>query len=230
MRSRGTCGCVRCCFRRVQSQAAGGQISCATLSHTHLFVFVLSRCTGHHRRNAEQAELDDLRLRQAVMAHHLEARRQQQQQYNNNDTMPLARKQELIHNFLLVDELTPALVRELLLVSSDDDSNNNNNNVVEDNSTTVGKLVLPACAVCLEPFQLGDAVGKAQNDACKHVYHKDCIAEWLLHNMDCPLCKRNFLSLANSEDGDADAEEETTSRTSVTSGDEESGRIVEQSV
>lgn len=107
-----------------------------------------------------------------------------------NDTMPVERKKELIDNFLLV---------ETYRTSAEVPSGDANNEQQQQQ---------PSCAVCLDPFQEGDLVARAQNDACKHLYHKDCIAEWLLQNMECPLCKRNFLSLSAEDETERTAEEE----------------------
>ncbi|XP_047331836.1 E3 ubiquitin-protein ligase RING1-like [Impatiens glandulifera] len=41
------------------------------------------------------------------------------------------------------------------------------------------------CTVCLEGFEIADA--KRFN--CGHVYHADCITEWLLLHDSCPLCR-----------------------------------------
>ena len=49
------------------------------------------------------------------------------------------------------------------------------------------------CTICLERLRVGDEIGLAQNPACCHVYHKECISEWLLHHKECPLCKQPYL-------------------------------------
>jgi len=174
---------------------------------TMLTLLVLSCSRGSREGNnnsSSQLELDDLRLRQAVMAHH---QRQQQQQAMN--PAATARKKEWIEGFLCVETFTPDFLHQQSTAKYDDlvlphgngdgeeeltDRNDN------DDMDTKEQQHRPTCAVCLEKFAWGDQVGRAQNDACSHYYHKDCIAEWLLHNMQCPLCKRNFLSLNGSSD------------------------------
>ncbi|KAM7523301.1 hypothetical protein LguiA_013203 [Lonicera macranthoides] len=52
------------------------------------------------------------------------------------------------------------------------------------------------CVICTDSFTVND---KAIRLPCKHVYHKDCIVEWLDQNNTCPLC-RDKLPEENSLD------------------------------
>mmetsp|Transcript_12600 Transcript_12600/g.23978 ORF Transcript_12600/g.23978 Transcript_12600/m.23978 type:complete len:432 (-) Transcript_12600:49-1344(-) len=54
------------------------------------------------------------------------------------------------------------------------------------------------CAICIEPFGVGDVVGLSrtilepnQEGACNHAFHKDCIVAWLINPLhdDCPSCR-----------------------------------------
>ncbi|KAM7248912.1 hypothetical protein CapIbe_000951 [Capra ibex] len=42
------------------------------------------------------------------------------------------------------------------------------------------------CAVCLTDLVPGDPIRPLP---CKHVYHLDCINEWLGRSLTCPLCR-----------------------------------------
>ncbi|XP_043329311.1 RING finger protein 11-like [Cervus canadensis] len=44
----------------------------------------------------------------------------------------------------------------------------------------------PECAVCLEDLVGGDPI---RSLPCKHIYHLDCIVEWLTRSFTCPLCR-----------------------------------------
>lgn len=45
-----------------------------------------------------------------------------------------------------------------------------------------------ACAICLETFA-GDAASKVRQLPCDHVFHQECIDEWLLRCNRCPCCQ-----------------------------------------
>ena len=46
------------------------------------------------------------------------------------------------------------------------------------------------CSICYTDFQKNDFV---RIMGCKHIYHKDCIDQWLLrYENTCPICKKNL--------------------------------------
>jgi len=49
------------------------------------------------------------------------------------------------------------------------------------------------CAICLEPYKVGDEICWSKNEKCPHAFHLDCMTEWLMENDDCPLCRENYL-------------------------------------
>jgi Ring finger domain len=55
------------------------------------------------------------------------------------------------------------------------------------------------CAVCLRDYRDGDVVAWSHNPNCHHIFHKECMSEWLMKHSDCPICRRNFLSLEPDE-------------------------------
>lgn len=46
------------------------------------------------------------------------------------------------------------------------------------------------CAVCIEPFKVGEVV---RTLPCKHTFHKSCVDPWLLEQRSCPMCKMDIL-------------------------------------
>lgn len=49
---------------------------------------------------------------------------------------------------------------------------------------------METCAVCIDQFLINDIVRYLP---CKHLFHKNCIDQWLLENPTCPICKLNVL-------------------------------------
>ena len=49
------------------------------------------------------------------------------------------------------------------------------------------------CAICLERFENGDDVCYSNDPQCTHIFHRECVFEWLLKNNGCPCCRRSFL-------------------------------------
>ena len=56
------------------------------------------------------------------------------------------------------------------------------------------------CCICLEGYKPGEVICAAKTDACDHVFHEDCVREWLKNHDRCPLCRVNLM---NVEDGDS---------------------------
>lgn len=58
------------------------------------------------------------------------------------------------------------------------------------------KLKDNECSICFGDFVAGDTAAYSGNEQCKHVYHKDCIMQWLMlgHNT-CPTCRNDFVEL-----------------------------------
>eukprot|EP00980_Cylindrotheca_fusiformis_P015095 scaffold4160_cov86-Cylindrotheca_fusiformis.AAC.3 len=52
------------------------------------------------------------------------------------------------------------------------------------------------CCICLEAYIPGDTVCIAMTSSCDHVFHKDCILQWLHSNHnECPLCRVDLMSI-----------------------------------
>jgi len=59
------------------------------------------------------------------------------------------------------------------------------------------------CSVCFENFNLDEQVKKLP---CNHMYHPQCIDQWLVHHNTCPICR---------EPAAQDAQRSSNSRTST---------------
>ena len=54
----------------------------------------------------------------------------------------------------------------------------------------------PSCSVCIDQFEEGDIIKTMPT--CQHVFHKDCIDEWLSQHSTCPNCRASLLPAPGS--------------------------------
>lgn len=47
----------------------------------------------------------------------------------------------------------------------------------------------PTCVICLDRLAIGDVIASLD---CPHLYHGDCIAQWLRRKSTCPLCAQRI--------------------------------------
>merc|ERR1711862_777944 len=51
------------------------------------------------------------------------------------------------------------------------------------------------CSICLLAYKDDDVIAKSHNEECSHIYHKDCIVQWLLLNKtECPNCRKPYIA------------------------------------
>eukprot|EP00535_Pseudo-nitzschia_heimii_P001445 CAMPEP_0197185510 /NCGR_PEP_ID=MMETSP1423-20130617/12091_1 /TAXON_ID=476441 /ORGANISM="Pseudo-nitzschia heimii, Strain UNC1101" /LENGTH=279 /DNA_ID=CAMNT_0042636591 /DNA_START=13 /DNA_END=852 /DNA_ORIENTATION=+ len=63
---------------------------------------------------------------------------------------------------------------------------------------TTGRLAPNCCAVCLSDYRVGDVVTWSSNPKCIHVFHRDCVVDWLIKiqpETPCPCCRQEFTDL-----------------------------------
>lgn len=46
----------------------------------------------------------------------------------------------------------------------------------------------PECAICMQEYEEGDVIVRLQCSD-KHAFHQECIKDWMLQSMVCPLCR-----------------------------------------
>eukprot|EP00525_Craspedostauros_australis_P003508 CAMPEP_0198112838 /NCGR_PEP_ID=MMETSP1442-20131203/4628_1 /TAXON_ID= /ORGANISM="Craspedostauros australis, Strain CCMP3328" /LENGTH=372 /DNA_ID=CAMNT_0043769753 /DNA_START=17 /DNA_END=1135 /DNA_ORIENTATION=+ len=61
-------------------------------------------------------------------------------------------------------------------------------------------VAVEPCAICLTDYEKDDILCWSQSEKCTHVFHRDCMEEWLLKHEECPCCRHNYLSLGGEDD------------------------------
>ena len=59
------------------------------------------------------------------------------------------------------------------------------------------------CAVCLNDMDIGEEV---RIMPCKHLFHKDCVDEWLRVNASCPTCRWSIINRPDGNTNSGDVE------------------------
>jgi hypothetical protein len=64
----------------------------------------------------------------------------------------------------------------------------------DDCESLAGEEEMAGCAICLSQFKPQQLVCESNNSSCRHIFHKDCMVDWLtkLHD-DCPMCREVYL-------------------------------------
>ena len=72
----------------------------------------------------------------------------------------------------------------------------------DDCESSVGEEEMAGCAICLSHFKPQQAVCKSNNALCQHVFHQDCMVDWLTnHHDNCPMCREVYLLKTVEGDG-----------------------------
>jgi hypothetical protein len=49
------------------------------------------------------------------------------------------------------------------------------------------------CCICLDGYHPGETICLAVNTECNHVFHQECVLEWLKGHSQCPLCRVDLM-------------------------------------
>lgn len=61
---------------------------------------------------------------------------------------------------------------------------------IKKNTVKLENIKEPTCSICLEDFDSGKEIICLD---CKHIYHTECIIQWINKDASCPLCRSNDL-------------------------------------
>jgi hypothetical protein len=65
----------------------------------------------------------------------------------------------------------------------------------DDCESLSGDEDMAGCAICLSHFEPQELVCESSSSSCQHVFHKDCMVDWLMKedHGTCPMCREVFL-------------------------------------
>ena len=66
------------------------------------------------------------------------------------------------------------------------------------------------CSICMEEFKVGETVSFSPAEGCYHVFHHDCLRQWLLHKIGCPCCRVIMLPVDQQKPKEQDEGERPT--------------------
>jgi hypothetical protein len=101
-----------------------------------------------------------------------------------------------------VPGLPSGALLDFLMNSSNYSSNNNLQSSIHSSSnhrmltTSTLREVPIECSICLCEYTVGSDVVWSSNPQCEHVFHKNCIEQWLMKQREgplCPCCRRDFV-------------------------------------
>ncbi|KAF0689364.1 Aste57867_19190 [Aphanomyces stellatus] len=86
---------------------------------------------------------------------------------------------ELLQSFL---EISPDVAHELEMYQAHLKTDEGNEDEATDES----------CAICMDDFD--ESEGGVIRLSCSHVYHRDCVMDWIMEKKACPICRANVAS------------------------------------
>jgi len=89
--------------------------------------------------------------------------------------------------------------------------------VSSDDETTASAPNHNECPICMSGFEVGDVVSWSSSQACSHYFHHECIKQWLVENVGCPICRETYLPIDEVATGTADFTEATLSKPGISS-------------
>ena len=86
------------------------------------------------------------------------------------------------------------------------------------------------CPICLDNFEVGDVVMWSRHGSCSHVFHEDCLLQWLLEQREneCPTCRACFIADMDADSTSSSTDTADTSDNSIIEIDETESNLDER--
>ena len=130
---------------------------------------------------------------------------------------PVDAKRKNCNNNKTSWHLSPSKFKAMAGIEKSTDNAASTGNSVVSNSSPEKRAVPIFCAVCLMEYEVSERVCWSSNTECTHVFHEDCIVQWLVssgrtkskrqwfpenpsekrlmcYELECPCCRQEFIS------------------------------------
>lgn len=84
----------------------------------------------------------------------------------------------------MLEDCIPSITFTKLFVNNNIDHDSQNNSITNNSIPLTCECI--CCSICQEDYAEGDILSKLP--MCNHIYHKQCVFQWLTHKSTCPLC------------------------------------------
>ena len=151
------------------------------------------------KRNKMIADLTDKSNEQHKMMKEISAKIENIRKFIPEKTIK-NRKKEKFEEQLAIAAVNEQIMKEICEGSNDmigmnkifedKDKNKNINKKIEKMAQIYYKDNMhgnPECAICFDIFKENELLTQLK---CNHVFHKECLSQWLLNNNNCPICNK----------------------------------------
>ncbi len=88
-------------------------------------------------------------------------------------------------------EKTPETSRKRTREERENNENNGNNDSESEALEPSTKTQVPEeCAICLNNIDITDTTSPLSTLTCKHIFHSECVDQWVAEHRTCPICRK----------------------------------------
>jgi hypothetical protein len=164
----------------------------ATLTVVSLVYYIMCYIMLHVQSSSESAATEAKRAKRAafieenLLVHEwVDDSQGHEEETEGQENGAQSAKQELTIQCSGHDELASQVRTKASEVGNDDDSAC---------STVSLDSSFDGCAICLAEYKQNQKVCESSNPACTHMFHEECMVNWLMKHHRCPICRQRYIA------------------------------------